>query len=136
MIRMKNILLLFLLAPLVFSNCSSFIKKGDLATLQDLEKETWQMVKDVETGDLSLKKEKRVRLRIINKKDWVKVYAYPVDDDPLKTKLVLLLFLFEDDFPKKGKQSVFTIDFFRQKLSELAVVPTTPAPAEKTKKKG
>ncbi len=59
------------------------------------------MLKDVTVNDLTLASGTRVRIVIASGDDWVKVYAYRSEEDLLKSIRILVLLMFDDDFPEK-----------------------------------
>jgi type II secretion system-associated lipoprotein len=113
---MKKPLLLTLLCFLAVS-CSSFTTKEDDARLKELENYEYVMRKDVTVEKRALTKNQIVRLLVIRGDDYIKAYAYPAAVDTLKAERLLLLYIFEDDFPNEK----FDFDFVIQRLAELAV---------------
>ncbi len=106
-------------AALVFLfSCGSFIKKTDIPQLKEYEKKEYTLKQDVSQAEVALKKGQRVRLHVITGDDMVKVYCFAADLDILKADRVLILYLFEDDFPKKE----LDLKFFEEKL--FAIVET------------
>ena len=99
---------------LFFISCSSFVKKEDNEVLKQFEEPAYIMQKDVVIGQHVLSKNTKVRLLIISG-DWIKVYAFRYDEDVLKQRRMLLLYLFKDDFPNEK----FDVDVFKEKLYEV-----------------
>ena len=104
---------------LFFTSCSSFVKKEEGELLKQYEIPAYIMQQDVRIGQYVMPKNAKVNLFILSG-DWIKVYAYRYEDDILQQKRMLLLYLFQDDFPKEK----FDIDVFQEKLYEV-VKPVT-----------
>ena len=102
---------------LLVLSCSSFATKEDDAKLNALEQHTYVMLKDVNVEQKSLAKKQAVKIMIARRDDSVKVYAYAVSVDILKSERVLILYMFADDFP--GEK--FDFDVFSSKLDEFLV---------------
>ena len=113
---MKKVSILALLC-LFMASCSSFITKEHDEQLKTLEAYQYTMRKDVTVEKRSIAKNKVVKLRTVYGEDYVKVYAYPVSVNTLKAEHVLLIYLFEEDFP----DSKFNFDYVVQRLNEFVV---------------
>ena len=109
----KNLIITFIC--LFIASCSSFVKKEEQELLKQYEASAYTMQKDVTIGQNVLPRNTKVRLLILSG-DWIKVYALRYDDDILQQRRMLLLYLFQDDFPN-GK---FDVDVFQEKLYEVA----------------
>lgn len=105
-----------LLALLVFASCSSFIKKEELPLLREYEKNEYVMKQDIKHGEFVAAKGQAVKLIVATGSEYIKVYAYPSDKEMLKADRVLILYLFEEDFPD-GR---FNAKFLEEKLALLA----------------
>jgi len=113
MINIKSISLI--LAVVITASCASFIRDEDAARFGDFEKKPYILQKDITAGDRNLAKGSNVKIKIVISGNWVKIYAVNTDIEPLKSERVLLLFLFDDDFPF-GK---FNMELFKIRLSLL-----------------
>lgn len=92
--------------------CVSFVEKKDQERLHELEKTTWILLRDVTYDDKTLRKGTRVKILLSMDKSWIKVYAWDVKADPLKSHRFLVLYVFEDEFKKKKyDQKVFIKKF-------------------------
>jgi type II secretion system-associated lipoprotein len=100
-------------AILVFlGSCGVFLRKEDSARLKDYEKREYVLRQDVSQGSALIKKGQRVRVQVIAGSENIKVYCREAGIDILKADRVLILYLFEDDFPKKE----FDAKHFEEKL--------------------
>jgi len=95
--------------------CATFILDEEIDGLKSVESGTYKMLKDVSANDLSLSKGESVKLMIRANDISIKVYAYSADQDILKSKRVLILHLFQDDF----KDERFSRDGFDSKLGDV-----------------
>lgn len=85
-----------------------------------LDGKTAVMKKDVERDNIRLDKGQKVKLHLLTNDDSIRVYAYSADVDFLKSRRLLILQLFDDDF----KDSRFDKKFFMEKLSEVVILDT------------
>lgn len=99
------------------ASCSSFMTTEQEESLKDLENYNYVMRKAVTVEKRSLAKNKAVKLEIIHGTDYVKVYAYSASVDILKAERLLLVYLFEEDFPN----AKFDLDFVIRHLDEFVV---------------
>lgn len=99
----------------IFLACTTFILDEEIDGLKSVESGTYKMLKDVSVNDLSLSKGESVKLMIRANDTSIKVYAYSAEQDILKSKRVLILHLFQDDF----KDERFSRDGFDSKLSDV-----------------
>ena len=106
---------LYVLFFIIINACAPFIIKDTKPAFRDLEKKQYYLKKNIKIGEHNLKKGEKILIRIKDGKDTIKVYAFPTKEDPLKTKLVLILYMFDDDFKKKK----FDLDLFKKKLFEI-----------------
>ncbi len=111
---MRNLSLLAA-AALVICGCSHFVEVKDRPFTDDLQKKVYVTLKDVKIEERSLRKGQRINIVIVEKKDWVKLYGIPAEQERLKAEQVLLMYLFKDDFPMKA----FDRDFFTSKMKEV-----------------
>lgn len=99
-------------------SCSSFIPEDDVEKLKFYESDQnvyhdYIMLKDVKINEFTLEKGTRVRIVISAGDEWVKVYAYKADEDVLKSNRILILHLFDTDFP----ENKFSREFFDKELA-------------------
>lgn len=97
------------------ASCSSFMTSEQEDSLRELESYEYIMRKAVAVEKRSLAKNQAVKLNIAHGDDYIKVYAYPASIDVLKADSVLIVYLFEEDFP--GVK--FDLDFVLQSLDEF-----------------
>ena len=119
---MRKQLYCFFVIPVFILSCSKLVKDEHLPALSDLEKPVYIMKTDVKLDERILTKGQHVRIIIVPGDEWIKVYAYPAESDPLKAERVNVLYLFEDDF----KDEKFDMAVFRQKLGEIVEEYTAP----------
>jgi type II secretion system-associated lipoprotein len=115
-----NIALIAVFVLILLSSCSTFVKDKEADKLRSFERADdqfidYRLLKDVETGNLSIKKGEKVRIVISVGGDWIKVYVYRAEEELLVSRRVLALYLFEDDFPDEK----YNPAFFREKLHEV-----------------
>jgi len=125
----KYLKLFFVIGLLAVSACSSFIKDADVdkITLKYQEGE-YVLIEELKRNELTLAKNTAVKLLVETSSDWVKVYAYDSREELLKSTRLLLLYLFDSDFPKEK----FNHEFFDAELGKLVRPKTADAkPARK-----
>jgi len=127
------LLLLFALAAGV--SCSTFIPDEQADMLRAYETgngsaSEYRMLQEVTVNDITLEKGKRVKIIIVAGDDWVKVYAYRAEEDLLKSIRVLILHMFDTDFPDKKFDRVL----FEEALFKV-IVKAGADDEEKDKKK-
>jgi hypothetical protein len=86
--------------------------------LLSLDGKTATMKKDYARDNLRLDKGQKVKLHLIIKDDSIRVYAYPTEVEFLKSKRLLVLHLFDEDF----KDSRFHKPYFLEKLNEVVIL--------------
>ncbi len=109
----KNISLIPTAIALFLVSCTPFLTKESIPQLQGYEKRVYTLKQDVAHRDLVIRKGQRVRLHLVHGSDFIKVYCYSADSHILKAERVLVLYLFDSDFPKK----VFDAGLFEARLS-------------------
>lgn len=97
------------------TNLQGFVADDAFQALKEKEGLTYVLKKDVRVNERSLKKGREIRLVFAVGSDWIKVLGYPAEVPRLKADLVLLLYLFEEDFPG-GK---FDMTVFMKKLDQI-----------------
>jgi type II secretion system-associated lipoprotein len=113
----KKYLRIFLIIGLLsISACSSFIKDEDAnsITLKYQEGE-YILLEDLTRNDVTLRKNTVVKLLVETSSDWVKVYAYDSKEELLKSTRLLLLYLFDMDFPDEK----FNQEYFDSEINKL-----------------
>jgi len=116
----KKIILILSIACSLVISCSSFIPDEDVERLKvyESEKDVYQdyiLLEDVKKNEYALEKGAKVRIIIAAGDDSIKVYAYRADEDVLKAHRVLILHLFDTDFPDE----IFSLDFFNKELAKV-----------------
>ena len=128
----KKYLKIFLVIGLLsISACSSFIKNEDAnrITLKYQEGE-YVLLGDLTRNNVTLPKNSAVKLLVETSSDWVKVYAYDSKEELLKSTRLLLLYLFDIDFPNEK----FDQELFDLEMNKL-VRPKGPADIKPVKKR-
>ncbi|HNX58092.1 MAG TPA: hypothetical protein PKK43_03265 [Spirochaetota bacterium] len=119
-------------ATVCIVSCSSFVLDTDFASVRELESNTYILQKDVlNNRQVVMAKGKSVKIFVKSDTTWVKVYAYPSEEDILTSKRSLVLYIFDDEFPDK----LFKRDYFDRKFAEY-FAKENPADAGKVKSKG
>ena len=113
---MKKTLILLSICSLFILSCASFVEKSEVNLLKELEKTEYRLKKDVVSGDKTLKKGSSINIKFNVGKEWIKVYGYLKNVDPLKAEHVLILYVFEDEFSKKKG---FEMAIFKNRLNEF-----------------
>ena len=127
----KKYLGLFLVIGLLsVAACSSFIKDADVerVTLKYQEGE-YVLLEDLKRNDLTLSKNTPVKLLVETSSDWIKIYAYDSKEELLKSTRLILLYLFDSDFPDERFNQEH-LDFELRKL----VIPRGAGPSKPAKK--
>jgi len=95
------------------------VKKENQKLLKQFETPAYIMQKEVIIGQHVLPRNTKVRILVLSG-DWIKVYAFRYDEDMLRQRRMLILYLFSDDFPNEK----FDMDVFQEKLYEVAIPVT------------
>jgi type II secretion system-associated lipoprotein len=112
----KYLRLFFIIGLITISACSSFIKNEDVDTITLKYQEGEYILLDNLTRDnLSLQKNSAVKLLVETSSDWVKIYAYDSKEELLKSTRLILLYLFDTDFPDER----FNQEFFDSEMNKL-----------------
>jgi len=111
--RLYKLLLFVLLFSL--ASCSSFVHEDAVEKLKEYEKNSYKMKIDKLVNKLSLKTGEMVHLKIETTDDSIKVYALPVNSDLLKSQWILVLYMFEGEFPDED----FDFKIFKKKFDEI-----------------
>jgi type II secretion system-associated lipoprotein len=107
--------LIVLLAIVIGLSCKTFITADDKKSILDLGNGRYSMIKDLSIRGKTLKKGDEVRLIITMTSDWIKVNARPLNEDELKSKRLLILYVFKDEFSK----GIFNFAAFRERLMAI-----------------
>lgn len=110
----------FAIAFLLMLSCTTFMLEEQEKELMSLDGKTAVMKKAMERENVRLDKGQKVRLHLLTRDDSIRVYAYSADVDFLKSRRLLILQLFDDDF----KDSRFDKKFFMDKLHEVVIFDT------------
>lgn len=98
-------------------SCSHFFTVQSKAELSEFEKKTLVIANDIKVNQDVLVKGQKIKIKIFTGSDWVKIRGYDANKDPLQAKQVLLIYMFEDEFPEKK----FSMEFLAQRLGDIAV---------------
>lgn len=95
-----RILLFAIIASI--SGCSTLLTDEDIVALGAYEQNIYRLKRDVTTPAGKLyAKGAQVRLKNMSTQDYVKIYAYPADSSLLEADYALIIYLFEEDFPRE-----------------------------------
>ncbi|MFC1668807.1 hypothetical protein ACFL20_00320 [Spirochaetota bacterium] len=112
---MKRVYVVFCIAVFFLSYCSTFVDKEFKPEIKKLENDSYIVKKHVSIGGLRLSKNQKIKIIVVGGDEWVKVYGYGYDENVLKAKRVLILYLFESDF----KDDIFNLVTFKEKLFQI-----------------
>lgn len=128
----KNIGIIIITALLLIPACSTFIRDevSESITLKYQAGE-FVMLQDLKRNDSVLPANSAVKLIVITGDEWIKIYAYDAKEDLLSSKRILLLYLFESDFPEEK----FSQEFLDNELLKLVKPNVSGGKAEKKKQK-
>lgn len=115
---MDKIINFLIIALFLLLSCTTFMLEEQEKDVLSLDGKTATMKKAMERDNIKLDKGQKVRLHLLTRDDSIRVYAYPADVDFLKSRRLLVLQLFDDDF----KDSRFEKNFFMDKLSEVVIL--------------
>ena len=113
----KKYLRIFLVIGLMlFSACSSFMKDedADRITVKYQEGE-YILINDLTRNNVTIPKNTAVKLLVETSSDWIKIYAYDSKEELLKSTRLLLLYLFDTDFPDEK----FNQEYFDSEVNKL-----------------
>lgn len=132
----KNSILIFLFAVSVLTGCSSFISEDQSNKLSaKYQAGEYVLLSDLNRNKMTFPANSLVKLIVVTGKDWIKIYAYNSNEELLVSKRLLLLYIFETDFPNE-KFSQQHLDSELSKLVVLKDASYKPAPvAKKSEKK-
>jgi type II secretion system-associated lipoprotein len=105
----RHLRIIFIIGLASISACSSFIKEADVnsITLKYQEGE-YVLLDDLTRNNVTISKNTAVKLLVETSSDWIKIYAYDSKEELLKSTRLLLLYLFDTDFPdEKFNQELF-----------------------------
>jgi type II secretion system-associated lipoprotein len=111
-VKKTGVIILMIICGLIFSSCTTFLKKDDISNIKNYEKKEYILRDDAGEGNRLIKKGSKIKLYIITGDDYIKVYVYPSKTEFVKAERALIVYIFEDDFEK----SKFKIDVFENKL--------------------
>jgi len=115
---MNKIRNIFAALIIFMMSCATFMLEEQERELMSLDGKTATMKKEMERDSIRLDKGQKVRLHIITKDDSIRVYAYSADVDFLKSRRLLILHLFDDDF----KDNRFEKKLFMDKLNDVVIL--------------
>jgi len=112
----KYLRLFFIIGVLPISACSTFMKDEDIdrVTLKYQEGE-YVLIDELKRDNVSLPKNTAVKLLVETSSDWVKIYAYDSKEELLKSTRLILLYLFDTDFPNER----FDQELFDSEMNKL-----------------
>ena len=112
----KYLRLFFIIGVLSISACSTFMKDEDIdrVTLKYQEGE-YVLIDELKRDNVSLPKNSAVKLLVETSSDWVKIYAYDSKEELLKSTRLILLYLFDTDFPNER----FDQELFDSEMNKL-----------------
>lgn len=99
-------------------SCTTFILEEQENDLKSLDGKIAIMKVAMERDGNQLNKGQKVKMHLITRDDSIRVYAYSADVDFLKSRRLLILQMFDDDF-KDGR---FEKKYFMDKLNEVVIL--------------
>ena len=119
---------IILVVSLLVTGCSSFIPDEDVERITlKYQAGEYVLLQDLNRNNIIFPKNSPVKLIVLAGDDWVKVYVYNSSEELLASKRLILLHMFETDFPEeKFNQELFE--------TELAKLIKFKDPSESTKK--
>lgn len=129
---------IILIGSLLLPGCSSFIKVEDSEKLSlKYQAMEYVLLQDLKRNDKILPKDSSVKLLVLTSDDWIKIYAYNSSEELLNSNRLLVLYMFEDDFPdKKYSQEYFDSQLLKiVKQKDLSVKPEKETRKETKKNK-
>jgi type II secretion system-associated lipoprotein len=111
-VKKANAIFLIIICELIFSSCTTFLKKNDISNIKNYEKKEYILKDNAGEGARLIKKGAKIKIYIITGDDYIKVYCYPSNMEFVKSERALIIYLFEDDFEK----SKFNMGVFENKL--------------------
>ncbi|MCL1833588.1 MAG: type II secretion system-associated lipoprotein [Leptospirales bacterium] len=112
----KYFMIVFVIGLLFILGCSTFIRDEDAnkITLKYQEGE-YLLLEDLTRNNITIPKNRAVKLLVETSSDWIKVYAYDSREELLKSTRVLLIYLFDSDFPNEK----FNNELFDSEISKI-----------------
>ena len=111
-----NISIIILIMSLLMAGCSTFIKDEDSEKISlKYQAGEYVLLQDLNRNDIIFPKNSVVKLIVLTGSDWIKIYAYNSGEELLASNRLLLLYLFDGDFPKEK---------FSQETEEVVVAAT------------
>lgn len=128
---MKHKPFLLLLLIIALTACSTFIPEEESDRLKLINQSgEYVLVDKIERNGIILEKNTTVNLVVVTSDEWVKVYAYRSAEGLLASNRIIILYMFESDFPDKK----FKRDLFNKELEKI-VIPKTASMKDKEVKK-
>jgi len=127
-----NLIRIILIGSLLISGCSSFIPAEDSERITlKYQAGEFVLLQDLNRNGLIFPKNSAVKLIVLTGDEWVKIYAYNSSEELLSSNRLLLLYLFEGDFPNEK----FSQEFLDAELLKM-VRPkdSTDQPVKNSKK--
>ncbi len=119
---------IFFIALIFTSACSTFIRDEDSGTLLlKYQAGEFVLLQNISRNEEILPANSIVKLIVVPGDEWVKIYAYDSSEELLVSKRVLLLYLFQSDFPDEK----FSQEFLDAELLKLVKPKISGAKAEK-----
>jgi type II secretion system-associated lipoprotein len=103
---------------LAMTACDVFVTHDEIDFMKGLQNKVYILKKDFDVEGKKLKRGEDIKIVITPKTGWIKVHAYQAKANELKADRVLILYLFEEDFPKK----LYNREFFLEQLNAVAGV--------------
>lgn len=102
----------------VLTACSTFIPDEENDKLKLINQSgEYVLVDKIERNGVVLEKDTAVKLILLTSDEWIKVYAYKSDEGLLVSSRVLILYMFDSDFPEKKFDRVL----FNKELEKIVI---------------
>ena len=103
---------------IVLTACSTFIPDEENDKLKLINQSgEYVLVDKIERNGVVLEKDTTVKLILLTSDEWIKVYAYKSDEGLLVSSRVLILYMFDSDFPEKKFDRVL----FNKELEKIVI---------------
>lgn len=123
---------IILIGSLLITGCSSFILDADSEKISlKYQAGEYVLLSDLNRNDRIFPKDSIVKLIVVTSDEWVKIYVYNSSEELLESTRLLLLYMFEDDFPDQK----FSQEYFEAELLKLVRHKDSSEKPEKATKK-
>lgn len=127
-----NFIKILIFAVLLITGCSTFIPDAESNKLSlKYQAGEYVLLSDLSRNKITFPKNSILKLLVTTGKDWIKIYAYNSNEELLLSRRLLLLYMFETDFPDEK----FSQQYLDAELSKLVILKDASyKPSADTKK--